>query len=209
MTQRSSSVGGEFNTAQANQGTTGGTMREVADQAKEATAQVADQAQQTARQVADQTRQQVNSRLTTQKDRAAEGLSNVAQALRQTGQQLREQDQEGITLYIDRAASQVERFSGYLQRSDVGQLVDDVERFARRRPALFLGGAFALGILGARFLKSSRQQLGTSNSYPITRHDVSQVRGIYTQGYPQTIGTEPTAYGTGSGTGPMTGAEDR
>jgi len=27
----------------------------------------------------------------------------------------------------------------------------------RREPALFLGGAFALGLLGARFLKSSRK----------------------------------------------------
>ena len=31
----------------------------------------------------------------------------------------------------------------------------DAQRLARRQPALFVGGAFALGLLGARFLKSS------------------------------------------------------
>jgi hypothetical protein len=35
--------------------------------------------------------------------------------------------------------------------------VDEVENFARRRPAMFLGGAFLLGLAATRFLKSSRQ----------------------------------------------------
>jgi hypothetical protein len=48
--------------------------------------------------------------------------------------------------------------SNYLQNTDVSEMVDRTEEFARRRPALFLGGAFALGLLGARFLKSSRRQ---------------------------------------------------
>jgi len=33
-------------------------------------------------------------------------------------------------------------------------LMRDVEHFAHKNPAVFLGGAFALGILAARFLKS-------------------------------------------------------
>jgi hypothetical protein len=36
-------------------------------------------------------------------------------------------------------------------------MVRNVEDFARRQPALFIGGAFMLGLLGARFLKSSAQ----------------------------------------------------
>jgi len=30
-----------------------------------------------------------------------------------------------------------------------------VQRFARKQPALFVGSAFAIGVIGARFLKSS------------------------------------------------------
>jgi len=169
MTQQSSSRSGQRNTtadlSQQSQNTATGTMREMADQVKETAGQVTDQAQQTAGQVVDQARQQVSSRLGDQKDRAAESLVSVAQALRQTGQQLREQDQQGVTHYIDQAASRVERLSNYLQQNDLGQLVDDVEQMARRQPALFLGGAFVLGLLGARFLKSSRPYTGPSGSY--------------------------------------------
>jgi hypothetical protein len=36
-------------------------------------------------------------------------------------------------------------------------MIQEVERFARRQPALFLGGAFTLGLIAARFLKSSSE----------------------------------------------------
>jgi len=188
-----------------------GTVREVADQTKETAGQVADQTKQAARHVVDQAREQATSKLGAQKDTAAAGLTSVAQALRQTGQHLREQDQTGVTSYIDSAADQVEQLSSYLQGRDISQLVDDVERFARRRPVLFIGGAFALGILGARFLKSSRQQVATSNNYPImpqSDYDSSQRQGIYNQPYPQSFGPETTPYGVGSGTWSPAGAEE-
>jgi len=158
MTQQSSSSSKPANTAS-------GATREVAGQVKETVGQVADQAQQAAGQVVDQARQQVSSRLAGQKDRAAEGLTSVAQALRQTSQQLRMQDQQTVTGYIEGAASQVERVSNYLKQNDLGGLIDDVEQFARRQPALFLGGTFVLGLLGARFLKSSRPAMGVGSGY--------------------------------------------
>lgn len=37
------------------------------------------------------------------------------------------------------------------------ELAADVEGFTRRQPALFMGGAFVLGLTTARFLKSSRE----------------------------------------------------
>jgi hypothetical protein len=172
----------------------------MADQVKETAGQVADQAQQTAGQVADQARQQVTSRITGQKDRAAEGLNSVAQALRQTGEQLREQDQQNVTGYIDRAASQVERISTYLQNNDLGQLVDDVERFARRQPALFLGGAFVLGLLGARFLKSSRPYTEPTGMYTqrqwYDNSSLGESSGRRPNAGPSYYGTGSTGYST-------------
>jgi len=170
MTQQSSSNSGRANaatgTSQEGQHTASDATREVTGQVKETVGQVADQAQQAAGQVVDQARQQVSSRIAGQKDRAAEGLTSVAHALRQTSQQLREQDQEAVTGYIESAASQVERVSNYLKHNDLGGLIDDVEQFARRQPALFLGGTFVLGLLGARFLKSSRPTTGAAGGYP-------------------------------------------
>lgn len=106
-----------------------------------------------------------------QKDRAAHSLGSMAQALRETGQQRCEQDQADVTPYTDRIASEVERFSGYIERHNLGEMVGDVKRFARRQRALFLGGVFILGLMGARFLKSIAPQGCQQSHYPLARRD--------------------------------------
>ncbi len=124
---------------------------DTVQQARETAQRLASDAQQRAA-------EQVQSRLGAQKHRAAESLSGVAQALRSSGQQLQGQ-QDGISQYIQQAADRIEDFANNLQNQDVGEIVDRAEDFARRNPGVFLGGAFALGVLGARFLKSSRRNL--------------------------------------------------
>ena len=96
------------------------------------------------------------SRLDEQKSKAAEGLGSVAQALRQTSDQLRDQNQgANVHQYVTSAADQLQRLSGYLQSTNTREIVGNIEQFARNQPALFIGGAFVLGLIGARFLKSS------------------------------------------------------
>ena len=103
-------------------------------------------------------RNSASAQLSQQKDRATDGLGSVAQAVRQSTQQLREQQHETIAQYIEQAADQLERFSTRLREKNVSELVDDAQRFARQRPAVFVGSAFALGLIGARFLKSSSER---------------------------------------------------
>lgn len=129
---------------------------EVAEQVQQKTSEVAEQVQQQTSGIVQQVRQQATSQLASQKDRASQGLTTVAQVINQTGRQLRQQDQAAAaSQYTDKAAEQIERFANYLQQKDVEEIIYDVERFARRRPNMFLGAAFALGVLGSRFLKSS------------------------------------------------------
>jgi hypothetical protein len=107
---------------------------------------------------ASQAGNKVVSTLDSQKNRAADGLGSVAQALRQTGDQLRNQNQGApFNQYVGSAADQIDRLSSYLRSTNAREMVRNVEDFARRQPALFIGGAFMLGLLGARFLKSSAQ----------------------------------------------------
>ncbi len=103
------------------------------------------------------------SQLAKQKDRTTDGIGSVASAVRQSTQQLRDQQHDKIAEYVEDAASQLERFSNTLKEKNVGELLDDAQRFARRNPALFVGGAFALGILSARFFKSSRDRSGNGD----------------------------------------------
>jgi hypothetical protein len=103
----------------------------------------------------DRVRERATAQLSAQKNRATDGLGTVAQAVRQSTQHLRDTNHDTIAQYVDKAADQIDRLSNELRNRDVGDLVNDVQRFARQQPALFVGSAFALGVIGARFLKSS------------------------------------------------------
>ncbi len=137
------------------------TAGQVVDQAQQTAGQVVDQAQEKVGQVVDQAKQQTTSLLASRKDQAADTLATVAHALRQTGQQLREQDQAPIAGVADQVATRVESVSGYLHARDVRQIVNETEDFARQRPAVFVSGALTLGVLAARFLKSSKRKATT------------------------------------------------
>jgi hypothetical protein len=100
-------------------------------------------------------RERATAQLSTQKDRATDGLGTIAQAVRQTTGQLRENQQDMVAQYVEKAADQIERLSNTLREKDVNELLQDAQRLARRQPALFIGGSFAVGLLAARFLKSS------------------------------------------------------
>ena len=114
--------------------------------------------------IKDRAAAQINS----QKDRATDGLGTMAQAVRQSTQQLREQHHETVASYVEQAADHIERLSQRLRQKDVGTLLADAQQLARRQPALFVGSAFALGVIVARFLKSSppiEQRYGGYGAY--------------------------------------------
>jgi len=119
------------------------------------------QTQQKAGELMDQARSQVTSQLESQKERVTGSLCSVAEAMRHTSEQLRQQNQLPAGQIAERAAETVERITGYLNERDVRQIINSVESYAREQPAVFLGGAFALGLLAARFFKSSSDGAGS------------------------------------------------
>lgn len=134
-------------------------------QAKQQLHEVTQQAKDAAGNLADQARTQVKSQLTNQKERAAESLGGVAEALRATGDQLNQREQPvPVGRYAEQAADMVEQMAGYLRSKDIDQIVGQAEDLARQRPAVFLGAAFAIGFMAARFLKSTAPT-GPSRSY--------------------------------------------
>jgi len=170
------------------------TANQVIDQTQQTAGQVVDDAQEKVGQVVDQAKQQTTSLLASRKDQVADTLSTVAHALRQTGQQLREQEQAPVAGLADQVATRVESVSGYLQGRDVRQIVDDTEDVARQRPAVFVGGALALGVLAARFLKSSKRKATTppGQTIPAERALVEAPSASTTQGAYGATPTVPT-----------------
>ena len=96
-------------------------------------------------------------RLGDQKERASDTLGSLAGAVRGVTQQLREGGQPEIADYANRAADGIERWASQLRQQDIQDAFRGVQRFARREPAMFLGIAFGVGVLAARFLKSSSE----------------------------------------------------
>ncbi|MDI3341235.1 MAG: hypothetical protein QJR03_11970 [Sphaerobacter sp.] len=119
---------------------------------------------QQAGQAAEKVQQQAVQQASGQKDRIAQGLESLARALTQTSQQLHDNQQDTVARYADMAADRIRQAADYVGSRDVREIVDEAEDLARRRPALVLGGAFALGLLSVRFLKSSSASQGRTVS---------------------------------------------
>lgn len=118
-----------------------GEMGSIVSQTKEMVANIGAKAKET-----------VTDRLSNRQSRSALELNGIADALRQKGEEL---DGSVLGPIVSAAAEKVDRASEYIMDAKLGDVVKSTESFARREPALFLGGAFALGVLCARILKSS------------------------------------------------------
>ena len=92
-----------------------------------------------------------------QKDAAAAQLGCVARGLREAAGSM-QGESELAGRYAGKAAEGLERLSDDLRGADFDELVERTENYARRNPAVFLGGAVAAGFLFARFIKSSRER---------------------------------------------------
>ena len=87
-------------------------------------------------------------------------LSGVAETVRRVSGTLHDTETDNpisgfAARYTDTAAQKLDSVASYFDRADLKDIARDIESYARRNPAVFLGGAFALGIMAARFLKST------------------------------------------------------
>lgn len=135
----------------------------VADTAKGALDTVKESAGTIASGAIGQVKEKATTVIDEQKTNLASGIHSVADSIRQVGVNLSSAtDNNQVAAlagkYGENLAGQIEKFSSYINEKELRELARDVEQFARRNPLLFVGGAFALGVLGARFLKSSGQQ---------------------------------------------------
>lgn len=157
----------------------GGTAR---DQIRDVKNQVVDQAKTTFQQARDR----ATSSLGESKGQFADQFGTMANALRRTTEHLRSEDQQRIAGLTDTAARQVEQIADYLRTRDARAMRQDLENLARRQPALMIGGALILGLIGARFLKSSErrserrfagQGYGRERRFDYTGYNQPYVRG--------------------------------
>jgi hypothetical protein len=148
-----------------------------------------------------------------QLERVVDGIRIFADVLRQGGNDL-SGDRRQYRGMLNTVAEQADGVTRYLQDRDVQSVTRDIRRFARDNTPLFLGGAFALGLLGARFLKRSGDEAHDDEDWRYREGGMQQrydrmlpqdtARPSGGTGYGQ--GASGTGYGATTGTGSTPGA---
>ena len=112
-------------------------------------------------------------------------IDQVARAVRNTGEQLRS-DQPQLAGLADTAAEQAEQAAQFLRQNDARDVLDEVQDFARRQPAVIVGAGLALGLLVGRAIKSAGPS-GPSRYQGARRHSgngrAANGRSGYDAGY--------------------------
>jgi vacuolar-type H+-ATPase subunit H len=140
--------------------------KQTAETAKQQAGQVAGEAMSQARQLLDQTREQVTSQGQAQQERAASGLRSLADEL--SGLVSGNVQQEGLATDLARQASdKVRAAADFIENRQPAELLDEVRRFARRRPGAFLLGAAAVGFLGGRLTRGIADEARDDSPAPL------------------------------------------
>jgi hypothetical protein len=161
---------------------------------KESVQQFKQKAEETTGQVKHEVQERSRSLFASQTDRLAEKLENMSQAVMEMSPKLREKNQDTTADYADAAAEKLDRLSRYVREKNLDNLMEDARHLIQRQPGYVMAGAFALGFMMSRFIKSSG---GDSH---MSRHYAHSPRErYYGYGYEREseIGESPSAYMAG------------
>ena len=112
----------------------------------------------------------VNEALEDRKAAGSERVKDIAGAIRRAADEL-EGELPPAATFIRRAADEIDAMADSVQRRDVRQLIGDVQSFARRQPAAFLGATVLGGFAILRLLKAPTAAHGdTDPASPAASH---------------------------------------
>ena len=173
--------------------------RHVAGVAQQEAGNVTSEAVAQARHVMDQAMTQVSAQSQEQKDRLAGTLRTFGDDL----ESMTAQANPGLAADLSRQVSGYARSIGdHLQSREPGELLDDVRRFARRRPGTFLLGALAAGVVVGRLVRGAAD--GTAGAQAV--QDSQGADGLSTNGTPITPSTTSAAPAPPASPGAPSGA---
>jgi hypothetical protein len=171
-----------------------GAASAVKDAARGEVSNVAGQAKYQARNLVDQTRYQVRDQVSNQQSQLASKLNSWASEL---GSMASKSDDSGpMTDLAQQASRRVGEISHWLDNHEPSDLLDEVKRFARRRPGTFLALAAAAGVVAGRLTRGAV----AANTSVDSDADVTPARaydgGVYDRGGYDSGLADGGAYGT-------------
>ncbi len=132
--------------------TTSPTARDAAETAKAVAADARDRIRAEGERAVDNARENAQTFAAERRDFASDYLGDVSDALVSAQNTLTDRGRTGAANLVHKAATEMNDLASRVHGQDVGRAISEVETFARNRPALFFGGAFALGFIVTRVL---------------------------------------------------------
>jgi hypothetical protein len=186
----------------------------VADTAKDEARSVASEAKFQVRKLADRVGGEVRSQASTQQHRAAGGIRDVGS---QFSEMAATTTSSGVARdLVETVGARADSVASWLDQREPQDLLEEVKRFARRRPGVFLAIAAGVGVVIGRLTRSLATPSDSSDrtvtttprltgtvDQPYTT-GLSDATGTYTGtggAYTGTGGTYDTGVGSGVGTG--------
>lgn len=157
---------GTVDTAKAEAGALTDTARDraggVVDTAKGETKDVAREVKSQARSLYAQTTRELRDQAGTQQQRVASGLRSVSDEL----DEMASNSQNGglASEFVRQASQRAAGAASWLGDRDPAGVVDEVKRFARRRPAVFIAGAAIAGIVVGRLTRALASEAASDDA---------------------------------------------
>ncbi|WP_369053012.1 hypothetical protein [Kineococcus terrestris] len=183
---------------------------DVAGTAKEQAANVVAEARDQAVGLLDQLRQQVDEQSSTQRDRLAAFLRQAGQELRQMGGA--SEGSGAATQLVRQAGDRASAWSSALEAHEPQELLEQLRRYARRRPGAFLLGALAAGVVAGRVTRGATAASDRTSGTALGRGGSRELEPLATAPVTTAGATTPAPLGgvgpsavPGAGTGVGTG----
>ncbi|MDQ0770847.1 ElaB/YqjD/DUF883 family membrane-anchored ribosome-binding protein [Pseudarthrobacter defluvii] len=172
-----------------------GSAQNVTETAKSEAANVAHEAKANAQDLLHQAKSGLTSQAGTQQQKAAEGIRNISTQLHSMASA---PDQQGMAGDLVRqAAERTSSMATWLENREPGDLLNEVQRFARNRPGTFLLLAAGAGVLAGRLTRGltagapETSTAGTGAAGVSGQYSGAAYGDQYNQSYPVAGGTVP------------------
>jgi ElaB/YqjD/DUF883 family membrane-anchored ribosome-binding protein len=160
-------VGGAGPSPSAPTGASAGPLTSAAstgEQLKQSASAAAAQIKEKVSSTASQLKQNATGMVEQRKQQVADQIRGYSSKIRESGKPFENED-PNIAWVAQQASDRLQRVADYVREADFHQLRTDAESFARRHPAVVLGGMFVTGLLLGSILRagsSSRKETSDS-----------------------------------------------
>ena len=151
-----------------------GAVAEVKEKGEELVSSAQEQISTKAQELGGEAKFQIREQLEQRSTETGEQVQSIGKVLHSSANQLRSEGNDMPAKIVEEVARRTDDLGNYLRSAQADRILDDIERFARRRPWVTAGVGALAGFVASRFLKASGER----------RYEGAQTNGrSYGQGY--------------------------